>query len=142
MRNFGIFSYCSKITIYYKVPYSKENLEITKRHRMQWNPDEKLWSFTTNYNGTDEDLYLFVFEELPHIEFDAAKINLSWENKKHTRMLFKEIKKIQKKLKEREQKRNEETELEELKLLEMELDYKCGKISKEDYEYYIQLLNL
>lgn len=139
MRNFGKFSFCSKITIYYKVPYSKENLEITKRHRMQWYPDEKLWSFTTNYNGTDEDLY-YVFEELPHIEFNVAKITC--DDKKHTQILFKEVKKIQKKLMEQKQKEIDERELNELKFLEMELDYKCGKISKEDYEYYMDLLSL
>ena len=140
MRNFGKFSLCDfKITIYYKIPYSKENLEIAKRNKMKWSPNEKLWSYTTNYNGTDEDLY-YVFEELPHIEFKVAKINGTDE--KQTKILFKELNKIQKQMKEQKQKKDEERELDELKLLEMELDYKCGKISKEDYDYYMDLLNL
>jgi hypothetical protein len=49
--------YNFKITVFYKVPYSKENNQIMKGCRMRWNPDKKLWYTTINYNGEEDQIF-------------------------------------------------------------------------------------
>lgn len=82
-----------EIEIFYKVSYSKENIQLSKSYGLRWNPNEKLWSYKTKYNGTDEELK-DVYEKIPHFEFDIVKINCN--NDKHKQKLFEEILKVKK----------------------------------------------
>ncbi len=80
--------YNFKITVFYKVPYSKENNQIMKQWRMLWNPDKKLWSKTIHYNGLEDQI--FIGDNcLPVFEFEAVDVQCDIPEHKDT--VYKQI---------------------------------------------------
>jgi hypothetical protein len=118
--------YNFKITVYYKVPYNKDNIQVMKGWRMMWNSEKKLWSKTISYNGLEDQI--FFVEGLPIFQFDAVDVQCDIEE--HKTIVYREIEQNKIKFIEQQRKRNEDNK--ELEMVKKEYTEYYSKLELED----------
>lgn len=139
-----------EIYVYYDVEYSKENVKKCKSMKLRWNPKMKKWYSVLCWDLID---IFSIRENIDYVVscFDINFIKFEYENNSYYELdndfkndainfIYNYQADERLKEKQREEAFNERCrkyeEEEELRLLELELDYLSGKISLEEYKYY------